>query len=88
MNPDHRRDPLVGPHRHADRRPILMARNRIQAAIRAWLVRDGISSRSTRSRCDQPGNEAHLHAFATDGAIGNDGVGATAITCTPRPNSR
>jgi lysyl-tRNA synthetase class 2 len=30
--------PWWHPHRHADRRPALMARNRIQQAIRAWLV--------------------------------------------------
>ena len=27
-------------HRHADRRPLLLARNRIQRAIRRWLEKD------------------------------------------------
>lgn len=66
--------PWWHPHRHADRRPALMARNRIQQAIRAWLgARDFVEVDPAALQVS-PGNEAHLHAFRTT-AIGNDGVG-------------
>lgn len=59
--------------RHADRRPVLLARNRIQAGIRSWFAdRDFIEVDPCALQVS-PGNEAHLHAFACD-AIGNDGV--------------
>ena len=58
--------------RHADRRPLLMARNRIQAGIRGWLVDEGFTEVDPAAMQVSPGNETHLHAFATD-AIGNDG---------------
>ncbi|MCX5494170.1 EF-P lysine aminoacylase EpmA [Kaistia dalseonensis] len=61
-----RANPWWTPHVHADRRPLLMTRNRIKAAIGAWFgeadfveVECGVLQRS-------PGNEAHLHAFATE----------------------
>lgn len=57
---------------HADRRPLLIARNRIQAAFRAWLMDNGFTEVDPAALAVSPGNEAHLHAFATD-AIGNDG---------------
>jgi lysyl-tRNA synthetase class 2 len=60
------------PGRHADRRPALLARNRIQAAIRRWLDAQGFTEVDPTALQISPGNEAHLHAFATD-AIGNDG---------------
>ncbi|MCU0901720.1 MAG: EF-P lysine aminoacylase EpmA [Cypionkella sp.] len=58
--------------RHADRRPILLARSRIQAAVRQHLERDGFTEVDPVCLAVSPGNEAHLHAFATE-AIGNDG---------------
>jgi elongation factor P--(R)-beta-lysine ligase len=58
--------------RHADRRPILLARNRIQAEIRAWLARQDFTEVDPAGLQTSPGNEAHLHGFATL-AIGNDG---------------
>ncbi|GLS80876.1 EF-P lysine aminoacylase EpmA [Paracoccus marinus] len=61
------------PRRHADRRPLLLARNRAQAAIRSWLDAHGFTEVDPAALAISPGNEAHLHAFATD-AIGNDGV--------------
>jgi lysyl-tRNA synthetase class 2 len=61
------------PSRHADRRPLLIARNRIQSALRAWLADEGFTEVDPAALAISPGNEAHLHAFATD-AIGNDGV--------------
>jgi len=62
------------PTRHADRRPLLLARNRIQTAIRGWLAADGFIEVDPAALQVSPGNEAHLHAFATT-AIGNDGQG-------------
>ncbi len=61
------------PHIHADRRPLLLARGRIKDALRRYFLNGGF----TEVECGQvqvsPGNEAHLHAFATE-AIGTDGV--------------
>ncbi len=62
------------PSIHADRRPLLLARNRIQAAIRGWLAGDGFTEVDPAALAISPGNEAHLHGFATE-AVGNDGVG-------------
>jgi elongation factor P--(R)-beta-lysine ligase len=59
--------------RHADRRPALLARNRVQAALRRWFEDDGFTEVDPCALQVSPGNEAHLHAFATD-AIGNDGA--------------
>ncbi|MFM2356871.1 MAG: hypothetical protein RLZZ528_2607 [Pseudomonadota bacterium] len=61
------------PSRHADRRPILLARNRIQTAIRTWLADSGFTEVDPAALQVSPGNETHLHAFAAD-AIGNDGL--------------
>lgn len=58
--------------RHADRRPLLMARARIQGAIRAWLAARDFTEVDPAALQISPGNEAHLHGFATT-AIGNDG---------------
>lgn len=66
--------PWWHPHRHADRRPLLLARNRIQAAIRGWLAAEGFTEVDPAALQVSPGNEAHLHAFGTI-AIGNDAVG-------------
>ncbi|MCF1709133.1 EF-P lysine aminoacylase GenX [Tabrizicola sp. J26] len=62
--------------RHADRRPVLLARNRIQSAIRGWLADRDFIEVDPAALAVSPGNEAHLHAFATT-AIGNDGDGRT-----------
>jgi lysyl-tRNA synthetase class 2 len=58
--------------RHADRRPFLLARNRIQGAIRRWFDDQGFLETAVAALAVSPGNEAHLHAFATE-AIGPDG---------------
>ena len=52
--------------RHADRRPFLLARGRIKAAIRRWFEREGFIEVETACLQASPGNEAHLHAFATE----------------------
>jgi lysyl-tRNA synthetase class 2 len=61
------------PRRHADRRPLLLTRNRIQAALRLWLAGEGFTEVDPAALQISPGNEAHLHGFATE-AIGNDGL--------------
>ncbi len=65
--------PWWTPTRHADRRPLLLTRNRIQGAIRAWLAGEGFTEVDPAALAISPGNEAHLHGFATE-AIGNDGL--------------
>ncbi|KGJ03226.1 lysyl-tRNA synthetase, class 2 [Paracoccus halophilus] len=59
--------------RHAGRRPLLLARNRMQAAIRDWLGTQGFLEIDPAALAVSPGNEAHLHGFATR-MIGNDGA--------------
>lgn len=52
--------------RHQDRRPFLIGRNRITAALRAWFAgRDFVEIEPAALQVS-PGNEAHLHAFATE----------------------
>ncbi|MDA3888388.1 MAG: EF-P lysine aminoacylase EpmA [Allgaiera sp.] len=65
--------PWWSPSRHADRRPVLLARNRAQAAIRGFLAEADFIEVDPPALVTSPGNEAHLHAFATD-LIGNDGA--------------
>ena len=55
---------LPGPH--AARRPYLQARGRIAAALRAWFAGSGFTEVETATLQVSPGNETHLHAFATD----------------------
>ena len=64
--------PWWSPHVHADRRHLLLTRNRIQAALRGWFAEAGFTEVDTAALQVSPGNEAHLHGFATT-AIGNDG---------------
>ena len=59
--------------RHADRRPVLLARGRIRRAIAGWLDDQGFTEVDPAALAVSPGNEAHLHGFATE-AIGNDGL--------------
>jgi lysyl-tRNA synthetase class 2 len=52
--------------RHRDRRPGLLLRNRIKAAIRSWFSEQGFVEIDTGALQASPGNETHLHAFATE----------------------
>jgi elongation factor P--(R)-beta-lysine ligase len=54
------------PHVYADRRPFLMARGRIAEAVRHWFRREGFVEVETAVLQVSPGNETHLHAFATE----------------------
>src|SRR5262245_46125788 len=56
---------------HADRRPFLIARNQITRAARAYFEAQGFTEVECGAVQVSPGNEAHLHAFATD-MIGPD----------------
>jgi lysyl-tRNA synthetase class 2 len=59
--------------RHEARRPLLLTRNRIKAALRGWFAaRDFVEVEAAALQVS-PGNETHLHAFATE-AIGPDGA--------------
>ena len=57
--------PFWAPHVHADRRPFLLARNRIVAALRDWFTENDFIEVETGVLQLSPGNETHLHAFAT-----------------------
>ncbi|MFY9893684.1 MAG: EF-P lysine aminoacylase EpmA [Xanthobacteraceae bacterium] len=57
--------PFWAPHVHADRRPALLARGRIVAALRAWFAARDFIEVETGALQVSPGNETHLHAFAT-----------------------
>jgi elongation factor P--(R)-beta-lysine ligase len=50
---------------HAERRPFLLARTRIMAALRRYFVEQDFVEVETSAVVVSPGNEAHLHAFAT-----------------------
>nr|WP_246567257.1 EF-P lysine aminoacylase EpmA [Gemmobacter fulvus] len=52
----------------------MLARNRIQAGLRIWLADEGFTEVDPVALQVSPGNEAHLHGFATE-AIGADGQG-------------
>lgn len=51
---------------HADRRPFLMGRNRVQTALRQFFGAQDFVEVDTATLQVSPGNEAHLHAFATE----------------------
>jgi len=58
--------PWWAPHVYADRRPFLQARSRITTAVRAWFETKDFAEVETAILQASPGNEAHLHAFATE----------------------
>ncbi|WP_376742314.1 EF-P lysine aminoacylase EpmA [Ensifer canadensis] len=64
--------PWWTPHVHADRRPFLLGRNRIQSALRRFFDERDFIEVDTATLQVSPGNEAHLHAFATQ-ALNHDG---------------
>ncbi len=51
---------------HAARRPYLLARQQIAAALRRWFTDRGFIEVETAALQVSPGNETHLHAFATE----------------------
>ncbi len=51
---------------HAGRRPRLLARNAVKTALRGWFEGQGFIEVEAAALQVSPGNEAHLHAFATE----------------------
>jgi lysyl-tRNA synthetase class 2 len=64
--------PWWEPETHADRRPLLLTRGRIKAALRAFFEGQGFTEVECGALVASPGNETHLHAFRTM-RIGTDG---------------
>ena len=60
--------PWWSPEAHADRRPFLQARGHIRDAARGWFGAQGFTEVECGALQVSPGNEAHLHAFATEQA--------------------
>ena len=58
--------PWWDPDVYADRRPLLAARGRILNALRGWFAGQGFAEVETPILQVSPGNETHLHAFATE----------------------
>jgi elongation factor P--(R)-beta-lysine ligase len=54
------------PDNHADRRPRLVARGRIKAALRRWFDAQGFTEVEAAVLQVSPGNETHLHGFRTE----------------------
>jgi lysyl-tRNA synthetase class 2 len=61
------------PQRHADRQPLLRLKGRIKAGLRAWFEERAFTEVECGALAVSPGNEAHLHAFATS-LTGPDGM--------------
>jgi lysyl-tRNA synthetase class 2 len=74
-------DPTVAHRRwwsrdeHMRRRPYLVGRSRIVAALRGWFAEHGFITVEGAALQVSPGNETHLHAFSTR-EIGSDGRSA------------
>jgi lysyl-tRNA synthetase class 2 len=60
------RSPWWAPHVHADRRTALLARRAIRNAVTAFFEAQGFVQVEAAILQVSPGNEAHLHAFATE----------------------
>lgn len=75
MKQQNQASPWWTPQVHADRRPILLARGRIESRVRAYLADNDFLLVDPPGLQRSPGNETHLHAFGTT-MIGNDGVGS------------
>ena len=58
--------PFWLPGAYAVRRPLLRARGAITAAVRAWFAAHDFVEVETAALQVSPGNETHLHAFATE----------------------
>jgi len=58
--------PWWSPDRRQDRAPFLQARGAITRAVRGWFEAGGFTEVETPALQRSPGNETHLHAFATE----------------------
>src|SRR5271156_4029700 len=75
--------PFWDPRVHADRRPALLARGRIIAALRAWFAAQDFVEVDTGALQVSPGNETHLHAFATTLAAPDGASSALYLRTSP-----
>jgi lysyl-tRNA synthetase class 2 len=75
--------PWWSPDRHADRRPFLLARNRIKAAARRHFEAQGFTEVECGILQPSPGNETHLHAFATQAAAGDGSIADLYLHTSP-----
>ena len=64
--PDPVESPWWSPERRADRAPFLKGRGCVTRAVRGWFEGRGFTEVETAALQVSPGNEAHLHAFATE----------------------
>ncbi|MBZ9790758.1 EF-P lysine aminoacylase GenX [Rhizobium sp. 3T7] len=79
MNPSIAKvSPWWTPSVHLDRRPFLIGRNAIQSALRGYFLSEDFLEVDTATLQVSPGNEAHLHAFATE-ALTTDGQTAAPL---------
>ena len=69
----HDSSPWWHPGLHADRRPLLITRNRILAGLRAWFADHDFVEVEAAALQVSPGNEAHLSAFATEAILPDGG---------------
>lgn len=58
--------PFWHPEAHADRRPFLIGRGRVKAALRRWFETAGFTEVECGAVQVSPGNETHLHGFAVE----------------------
>ena len=58
--------PFWLPGVHATRRPFLLKRGKISATLRGWFAAHDFVEADTPALQVSPGNETHLHAFATE----------------------
>lgn len=56
----------AGSDRHTDKRPFLLARAKILAALRAWFAAEGFVEADTGAIVPSPGAEVHTAAFAVE----------------------
>jgi len=75
--------PLWAPHVHTDRRPVLLARGRIVTALRIWFAGQDFVEVETGALQMSPGNEIHLHAFATTLAAPDGGRSPLYLRTSP-----
>jgi lysyl-tRNA synthetase class 2 len=75
--------PWWDPGRLADRRPFLAARAAITRAVRGWFEARDFVEVETPALQVSPGNEAHLHAFATEEVGPGGGRSALYLRTSP-----
>jgi lysyl-tRNA synthetase class 2 len=74
-NPSQDKSPWWRPHVHKDRRPFLIARNKMAEAARSFFHSQSFVEVDTAALQISPGNEAHISGFCTE-IVDNAGVKA------------